>query len=274
MLRAALFSLLLLIPGLPAWSQGTARIDPLYRALGLPEIVAIMRQEGIDYGQELAGELFAGQGGQGWSGMVDEIYRLPRLEGIVRDRLAEILTDQDLAPMLAFFDSDLGRRIVGLEISARRALLDPDVDAASRAALADLIGDDDPRLDLIETFSEVNTLVENNVVGAMNSNFAFYRGLSEGGAFGAAFSQDDMLADVWSQEQAIRDETTEWLYSYLMMAYRPLSDAELAAYIAFSETPEGAALNQAIFDAFDEMFVTVSLALGHAAARYMSGEQL
>jgi len=249
-------------------------LDRLFVALGMPDILEIMRLEGLEYGQELSLDLLGVPNHAGWAQMVAEIYRTPRLEEVVRGALAEDLAGADVGAMLDFFESDLGAEIIALELSARSAMLAPEVDAMARAALADLIADEDPRLDLLEAFSDANQLVENNVGGAMNSNFAFYVGLSEGGAFGEAFSEEEILRDVWSQEPAIRIETEEWLMSYIALAYQPLTDAELAAYVAFSETEPGQVLNRAIFDAFDAMYGSVSLALGAAAAQFMAGQEL
>ncbi len=257
-----------------AAAQSVAPIDTLYRALGLPEIVAIMREEGIGYGSTLETDLFAGRGGARWAAMVEQIYDLERMEDTVRQRLDAELAAADLAPMIAFFDSDRGKRIVQLEVSARRALLDESVDEASRAALEQMILDDDPRLELLRRFAEINELVENNVVGAMNSNYAFYTGLAEGGGFPTELTEDEILADVWSQEEAIRQDTEEWLFAYLSLAYRPLTDEDIDAYIAFSEEEPGAVLNRALFVAFDEMFVAISLALGQAASDFLAGEEL
>jgi hypothetical protein len=61
---------------------------------------------------------------------------------------------------------------------------------------------------------------------------------------------------------------------YLAMAYQPLSDADLEAYIAFSRTPEGQVLNRALFAAFDALFNALSRDLGLAAARLMAGQDL
>ncbi len=274
MLRVLLPVMLLVCCLGPVAAQDAERAGPLYRALGLPEIVAIMREEGIDYGLELEADLFPGQGGARWAAMVEQIYDLGRMEATVLGRLDAGLSEQDLAPMEDFFLSERGRRIVRLEVTARRALLDESVDEASRAALEDLVQAGDPRLDLIRDFAEANALVENNVVGALNSNYAFYTGLAEGGAFPGDMTEEQILTDVWSQEQAIRDDTEEWLYSYLVMAYRPLSDDDIEAYTAFSSTEAGAVLNRALFDAFDEMFGALSLALGRAAAGFLAGEEL
>ena len=83
-----------------------------------------------------------------------------------------------------------------------------------------------------------------------------------------------MLADVWEQEVQIRSETEQWVYSFLLLAYQPLSDEDIEAYIQLSETSEGQVLNTALFAAFDTMYSEISHALGLASARYLSGEDI
>lgn len=257
-----------------AFAQSVAPIDTLYRALGLPEIIEIMREEGMVYGEDLRTDLFGGRGGAQWSDIVADIYDLERMQNTVRNRLDSELAADNLAPMIDFFSTEAGRKIVTLEVSARRALLEKSVEEASKDTLAAMIADKAPRLDLLTDFAEAGEMIENNVVGAMNSNYAFYSGLADGGAFPGEMSDEEILSDIWSQEPDIREDTEEWLYSYLTLAYQPLSDEELKAYTAFFRTEAGAALNRAIFAAFDEMFVTVSLALGQGAAVFMAGQEL
>ena len=130
-----------------------------------------------------------------------------------------------------------------------------------------------PRLELLEAFNDANSLVDLNVAGALNSNFAFYRGLADGDAFEIDLPEDIMLAEIWGQEPEIREETVLWLYSYQLMAYDELSDADVQAYIDLSESPAGQALNRALFAAFDAMFEAVSYDLGAAAALFVAGEE-
>ena len=278
LIRAALMTALLLMSGTATLAQSTAttsaQTNRLIDALGLPELVAIMREEGIVYSQELEADLFPDRGGARWKGLVGQIYDPARMEKTVRTRFAAELAAEYVTPSLAFFASENGKRIVALEVSARRAMLDASVDEASRAALDAMIQKGDPRLELIREFAEANDLVESNVVGAMNSNYAFYVGLSSGTALGRTLTESQILTDVWSQEDAIRLDTQRWVYSYLALAYRPLSDADLQAYIAFSRTEAGVAMNRALFTAFDELFVAQSQALGQAAASFLEGEDL
>lgn len=259
---------------LPLAAADPERINDLAVALGLPEIIEVMREEGIDYGAELAKDMFPGRGGAEWRAVVDRIYDQDWMAETVWNGIAEGLSSTDLGPLMIYFTSPQGAQIISLEISARRALMDEAVEEASKEHLATLIAADDPRLDLIELYVVANDLLENNVVGSLNSNFAFYTGLAQSGTFDQNLTEDQILTDVWSQEADIRADTEEWLYSFLVMAYQPLEDADLEAYIAVSETPEGQDLNQAMFTAFDGMFEEVSRALGLAAAAFIVGEDL
>ena len=250
------------------------QIATLADALGLPEIIAVMRAEGLVNGMELADEMFPTRGGESWTTMVEVIYDVDWMTDAVWTSFAAELEGTDVAPLIAFFDEPAGRRIVGLEVSARQALLDDEVEAASKDRVLELSADADPLLDQLEIFIQANDLLEYNVVGAMNSNYAFYTGLQDGGAFDETLTEEQILTDVWSQEEVIRADTEEWLYAFLAMAYEPLDEAELDGYIAMSETPEGQALNRALFVAFDKLFVKISHSLGRSAATFVVGEDL
>lgn len=251
-----------------------AQIDALYDALKLDEVIEIMRAEGLEYGETLEQDLLAGTGGDTWTEAVAAIYVEENMEDRVRGAFAERMEGVDLDPLVDFFTSDRGAEIISLELEARRAMMDEAVEQMAETKMAEMAAEDHPRMSQIETFVSVNDLIETNVVGAMNANYAFYTGLADGGAFGNDMDEGQILSDVWSQETEIRSDTHEWVYSYLALAYQPLSDDDLAVYTALSGTDEGRALNTALFGAFDEMYVDISRALGARAADFMSGEDI
>jgi hypothetical protein len=192
------------------------------------------------------------------------------------DAFASDIADNPAAVAKAteFFSSDLGQRILTLEIEARRALLDDVVEDAAELAWSELEAEEDGRAALLRDFAETNDLIESNVQGALNANLAFFRGMAEGGALGPEVAEDEMLANVWSQEDEVRSQTAEWLYPYLALAYEPLPDADLEAYTAFSASPEGQALNAALFAAYAVLFEDISFALGGAVAMQMQGQDI
>ncbi len=272
MRRAAALILVLLLLPLTAAAQN--RTAPLVEALQLEEILRIMREEGLGYGESLADDMFPGRGGAAWAETVSQIYDLDTMRQTMITAFEAEMEEVDIAPLTAFFGSGLGREIIALEVSAREAFLDDAIEEASNARAAQMADDDDPRYLLVREFIEANALIETNVVGALNSNYAFYLGLVDGGSFPYELTEDQILADVWGQEPEIRDNTTEWLFSYLLMAYQPLEDAELQRYLELSQTDEGQAMNRALFAGFDLMFNQISRALGLSVSRYLGGEEL
>ncbi|WP_323768443.1 DUF2059 domain-containing protein [Marinovum sp.] len=258
----------------PAWAQATRATDALLDQLGLPQTVAVMRQEGLDYGAELALDMLPGGGGRSWTEVVQRIYDTDRMEATVRDGFATAWAEEDvpLEGVTGFFASDAGQKVIRLEISAREAMTDPGVEEAARDAYRVSADESDPRLGLIGDFIEANDLIDANVVGAMNSSYEFYAGLVDGGAF--EMSEEEILAVVWDSEADSRSDTREWLYAYMMLAYRPLEEAALRDYVELASSPQGRALNRALFAGFDRMYGEISYALGLALARQMTAQEL
>ena len=260
---------------LPVLAQADpAEVDALYEAMSFDALIDVMRAEGLDYGADIGTDMLAGRTPADWDATVDEIYSAESMAQDIRSGLAAALDGADLPTITAFFETELGQEIIALEVAAREALLDDGVEEASKEAATLALIEETPRVELLTTFIDANNLVDTNVVGAMNANYAFYQGLLEGGGFPADLSQDDILADVWSQEPEIRQNTTEWVYSYLLMAYEPLSDEELQSYIDFSQTAPGEDLNNALFAAFDDLFESISRDLGRATSEAMVGQDL
>ncbi|MBK5947819.1 hypothetical protein CCR83_15515 [Rhodobacter veldkampii DSM 11550] len=263
-------ALLVLCAAVPAWADPAT----LERMLRLGDLFEVLRDEARDYGSDLESELFPQAGGAGWQAEVGAIHAPERVQPLFHARFAASLAGVDTVPMTAFYASDLGRRVVGLELAARVALLDDAVEEAALAAVEEAAAADDPRLAAVTQFIDAADLIEPNVIGGMNANLAFYRSLAQGGVFPYEVTEADMLSDIWMQEPEVRAEMEAWMTAYLFLAYQPLSDAELAAYTAFSASEPGQRLTRALFDGFGAMFEDVSREMGRAAAARMVGQTL
>jgi hypothetical protein len=232
-------------------------------------LMQVVATEGARHGLALERSLFPGKGGEGWRREVARIQTPERLTPHIHQSLSEILRPDDYAAAAAFFETPLGQRIVEREVDARRAMLDGAVEQAARSASADLAEARTPRADLIDTLMDALDLVAANVTGGMNANFAFYRGLADGGALAKRLAEAEMLAMVRAQEKEIRASTEMWLHAYLVKAYEPLTNEELTRYLAFVETPAGQRYSAAMFEGFGRVFEQTSYDLGLAAARFM-----
>ncbi len=257
----------------PVRAADQAAMDRLSSALQLEAIVEIMRREGLESSADLANEMLGG-GGPEWLAALDRIYDKTRMLATVEEGMSATLDNEEAQRIAAFYSTDLGAEIIALELSARAAFMDESIEEASNEVALALPETDPDRFALVEEYIEVNNLIESNVVGGLNSNYAFFTGLADGGFFDGALTEDEMLAEIWAQEGEIRTETTMWLHSYAGLAYRPLTDEEMQIYIDFSRTDAGQAMNRALFAGFDQMFVDISRALGLTLGRMGGAEEL
>lgn len=264
--------LVLVVASLSSAKAESARI--LYETMRMDDIVEIMRLEGLAYGDELGEEMLGSSSGAGWPRVVEQIYALERMETEFLEGFERRLAPEHIDPLVRFFGSDQGQLITSFEVSARRALLDKDVEATAKQIWQDLEGEIDPRVEIIERFVSVNDLIEANVVGAMNSSLAFYEGLARSDALDGSLTAERIVNLVREQETEIRANTRDWVYPFLTLAFEPLSDVDLEAYIAMSESDAGQALNTALLGAFNALFVDISREIGVAAGVYMQGEDI
>lgn len=247
----------------------------LMEVLRTDEMTQIMSDEGHGYAGDLAEGLFPGRKDlTDWNAVVQEIYDPERMAAAVIDRFEAEIKDTSVAEAIAFFESPLGEKIVSLELEARVAMADDGFEADARELARALATENSPQYRLVTEFIEANNLLERNVIGGLNSNFAFYQGLSAGGGLPVPMTEDDMLRDVWAGEPDMRQDTEEWLYAYLLLAYGPLTEGEMQSYIDLSTSEQGRALYNASFAAYDALFEQISHALGLAAARYTVGQDL
>lgn len=253
----------------PLWADP---LDDLAAAVGIPDVVVLMRTEGLDYGAELGRDMGVEGIGPSWQATVSDIYDPELMESAVRAGFDEVMGDTDVSALLDFFQDGPGARFVELELSARAAMLDESIEEAAREGFREMEAAETERFVLMQDFVEANDLIEWNVEGALNASYAFYAGLSQGGAIDVP--EAELLAEVWSSEPEVRADTREWVYGFLLMAYGPMSDADLQAYTDLSRTEAGKRLNRALFRGFDIMYSDISRALGLATAQAQQSQEL
>ena len=272
LILSAMLGGLLLLAGSATADETQAQFEALLNALQIEETVHVMHDEGVAYGKEVGADMLPDADAVSWQRVVNRIHDADKMRALVERGFADALAGEDLKPMLDFLQTPRGQNIVGLEIAARRAFLDSAVEEAARDRLEQRRDENAPVLEQISQLIRDSDLIERNVTGALNSNLMFYNGLVDGGAL--EMSQDDILSDVWSQEDTVREDARDWMNAFLLMAYEPLEPEDLQAYVEFYRTPAGRVLNRAMFDAFNRMYEELSYILGRAVARHMQSEKL
>ncbi|MBW4708261.1 DUF2059 domain-containing protein [Roseobacter sp. YSTF-M11] len=255
---------------MPAWAD--ARITVLMDAMRIPELTDVIRLEGLQDAEGLNADMLAGQGGALWHNQVERLYDPSRMQDLLYLALQQGLDDAALDGCVAFFDTQRGQTITELEIAARKAMLDEAVQDAAAETYRELSKDKDPHAGLVAAFVEANDLLELNVAITMSSSFQFYQGLADGRLL--EMSESDILKDVWASENRLREESKDWINGYFLLAYQPLDLPDLEAYLAFSRSPAGVALNAALFAGYEDVFREVAYGLGRAVALNASGNDI
>lgn len=261
----------LMLTAQAASAQSASLIDRYYTAFDMGTVLEILREEGVTAGQKMTEDGSISMS-PAWTARLSGIYEEDKAWDAFKRGMQSVKDVYQSDAALAFFESDLGVRIVKIELDARRALSEDGADEATAAKAADLRRDDPALYLMYQDFIKVNGLVESNVAGALNSNLAFYRGMATNENYAEGLSEEFMLTTVWEQEPEIREEMVEWTMSFSTLAYSGLSKSELQTYIDISKTDAGQRLNSVLFAGFDAMFEDQSYELGRASAEFMLGE--
>lgn len=124
---------------IPAQTIQAEEPKQVLRALGLSDVIAVMRQEGLAQAADMSGALLPSGAASDWQRSLGMIYNMDQMEKTVTRRFFKELGDVEMAPVLAFLTSPTGQRLVALELSAREAMMEGDIEQAARAAFEGLM---------------------------------------------------------------------------------------------------------------------------------------
>lgn len=280
--------MLLIVTGLafaqPAISQDTnapvieqSLEMQIWDTLQMSELAWIIRDEALVEAEDMQKSMFERGGDGRWLDAVEKIHTPKRVEKLLRDNLTVALKEVPeplIQEGLRFYETDLGRKIVLLEDSTRRAMLDEDVEEDAFAGFAEAASHNKPRVAQIGRMIEEADLIEQNVVSGLNSVLAFSKGFEAGDGYRMPMTEAQILEETWKQEPLIRSQSLGWLEAFLYLAYSSLSDEELDEYIEFSRSLPGKALTNVLYSSFDKLFVQTSYEMGIAAAGQLEGRAL
>lgn len=266
-----------LMPVAIALCWGAAAHADAARVLDLLQtdrLFAILQREGVSYGNDLAQDMLGQPADASWSAIVRAIHDPAKLLPEYRDRFAASLNPAQSGAIETWLSSDPGRRAVDLELTAREAMLAPEVEDKAIGGAARASEAHDPALAAVRRVIAAGDTIDTGVTSAMNANLAFYRAMAGAGAFPQKPDDAAMIADVAAQEDAYRQDITSWTEGWLLFAYRPLSAQDMKDLAAFAASPAGRALSQAQTAAFDAIYDETSAELGRALARRVRASDL
>lgn len=255
-------------------AERTQLVGQIEQALQLPELTRIMAEEALVDAKEQFDPEVSQQDQQEWLSNLGRLNEAGRLQQLLTEALTHAVSSSsegDLRRALEFYRSPLGKRVVGLELSARRAMIEPDGRSAAEEAYARSGATAPARRQQLEDLIDAGDVIETSVASGMNAYLAATRGFQA--ALGESGSDRD-ITETWAQETEIRDEVGTWVRGLLFLAYGPLSDADIDRLIDFMESPQGQVLADTVLQAFDQVFTRVAYETGMASAARFAGEEL
>lgn len=256
-MRLGVLSLALWFFAQSAWAD----VDRLIDAMGIPDLISAFVTEGASAGQSIDEGYLNGQGGDIWADTVRRVYDPARIEAELRTVMSAQLAPDVAEQALLFFESDLGERVIALEVQARQAFLDKTVEEAAKSSPS-------ARGDAVTDYLASRDLIERNTDVAVAAQAAFLHGMSE------SSGREAEALDMHQLRARILVDTERWLRGFNALAQSAMKDDDIAVYTAFWETEVGVAVDDALFHAFGQSYTTLSYALGQAAGRLLPQNEL
>ena len=247
-------------------------ISDLYDALHMDRINEIIRLEGIQDAEGTGEAYLPPNSVDRFVAQAKSVYQLEAMERDFKRLLNQNLSIVDANKILLFYQKPLGKVASELEVSARIAISDAQIEEMAKLKLKEAVKSKNKRLDEIESVIRTLELVEQNLIGAYAAQFAFMYELSKLGVI--ELSKQEMIDLITNDEEKLKGEILEWLMAFSHMAYTPMGDKDFSDYSDFSKSELGIALNKALFSVYNEMAKDQSQRLASILGEFMKSEDL
>ena len=232
----------------------------------------IIRVEGIRDAQGTGEAYLSANSVERFVDQAKSVYKLDSMEKEFKRLLTENLSTSDANEILLFYRRPIGKLASELEVSARVAISETEIEEMAKTMLKEAKVLKNTRLDEIESVIKTLELVEQNLIGAYAAQFAFMYELSKLGVL--ELSRQEMIDIITNDEEKLKGEILEWLMAFSHMAYAPMSDEQFSVYNDFSKSDLGIALNKALFSVYNEMAKDQSQSLANILGEFMKSEDL
>lgn len=190
----------------------------------------------------------------------DAAFAPATLRQAVRRALVARLPGVHLAPLRAWYDSELGRRVTAMEVAATAP--GRDSDAMLRAGIRRLADLPEARRRLVEQMVQASRGAEAMTQMAVSVAVAVQRGASQARPDLPAPPVAELRAAMSAQRAQLLQMYGAMLQAMFAELYAPLADEPLQQYLAFLRSEAGAAFTEATLAAVEEALVQAAERLG------------
>lgn len=218
-------------------------------------------QMGISQAQEKMGRL-SGEKFERLQKAITATYGADVLRTTVKEKLAATLTSEDVAGILRWLSSDLGKRIMALEEKGSTPDMALNAFEAGPMVLDSLPASRRTRLERIASLTQAAEFAAEMII---DTSIGIAEGLAGGGSNGDRAILDEMKRQIRLQKGELVKKLGPRAVGSMAVIYQSLPDDDLDQYVALCASPLGQRYTAATVGAF-------STALSEAAVRL--GRQL
>lgn len=269
-MKRLVFVLMILPVQLAADSSDAGRLLELMR---FDQLAEVSREEGISGNASVLEDFGLTSNEAFWLEELDVIFDEGKTEEMFRTSFAKAYNQRSIVDAIAFLGSEAWMRAYDLQIDTSLLLTDPALEEAAVIHYWEHIENNSPRVPLIEDLVASTDLVEQNIAGAMNAMLAFNRGMTFVSS-DLGYPDEEMIALLYASETELRLEISEWLHAYYLVAYLPLTEADISQQIEFWTSQAGQDISAAMMLSYDVVHNDQSFAVGRALAEILNSPAL
>ncbi len=234
--RSVCLALTLALTAVAAQAADRARLETFLEVTGFDVALDSIRLSASSAPAMLG--LEANDFGAQWTVMADDVFDTAKMHDMALDILGETLEDDLLDHAIAFYDTDLGRRLVVAENGSH---MDDDSETKSEAGQAIVAGLErigSPRLEALKRMNAASDSAGTAVRAIQEVQVRFLVAAAAAGVIDLKMEEPDLREALRTDEDALRQSISENALSGAAYTYQAFSDAEVLEYAKALEDPD------------------------------------
>lgn len=234
--RSVCLALTLTLTAAAAQAADRARLETFLEVTGFDVALDSIRLSASSAPAMLG--LEANDFGAQWTVMADDVFDTAKMHDMALDILGETLEDDLLDHAIAFYNTDLGRRLVVAENGSH---MDDDSETKSEAGQAIVAGLErigSPRLEALKRMNAASDSAGTAVRAIQEVQVRFLVAAAAAGVIDLKMEEPDLREALRTDEDALRQSISENALSGAAYTYQAFSDAEVLEYAKALEDPD------------------------------------
>ncbi len=176
--------------------------------------------------------------GSEWSRLVKEVFAPEILHDMALEILDNTLSDELLSHATAFYNSDLGKRLVAVENKSHMVEEDGLKSESGDQIIEGLTGIESPRIAILQRLNGASDVEDSSVNAIQEVQVRFLMAAAAAGVIDLQMDEPDLREAMKGQQEEMRTSIRASALANAAYTYQAFSDSEVAAYAEALEDPK------------------------------------